>query len=151
MFPSFHMCHLNFEMMQMMKSMFSISRRFRGNFKVESKIPGEENILLENDEVKLEFSGGSGLLKVNRKIDRCLTLPRRIFRHIFQRLCVKSTQKNARYFFEYAKVNCDWPLTSEVTKIFYRLGFADGISPAGETRAEKNRIFSQAREVVERT
>lgn len=73
-FPLFHMCHFNFEMMQMVKSMFSISRRFRGNFKLESKIPGEENILLENDEVKLEFSGASGLLKVNRKIDRCLTL-----------------------------------------------------------------------------
>ena len=73
-FPLFHMFHFNFEMMQMVKSMFSISRRFRGNFKLESKIPGEENIFLENDEVKLEFSGASGLLKVNRKIDRCLTL-----------------------------------------------------------------------------
>ncbi|XP_015768744.1 PREDICTED: alpha-mannosidase 2-like [Acropora digitifera] len=45
-----------------------------GNFKVESKIPGEENILLENDEVKLEFSGASGLLKtITHKKDGTVT------------------------------------------------------------------------------
>jgi len=45
-----------------------------GNFKVESKIPGEENILLENDEVKLQFSGASGLLKtITHKKDGTVT------------------------------------------------------------------------------
>ena len=53
--------------------------------------------------------------------------PQRIFRHTFPRVCAKSTQKLACYFFEYAR----WILIGTNSwrhKIFSWLGFSDGFS-----------------------
>ena len=41
-------------------------RVFRGKFQVKTKTSGNENILLENDAIRLELDSVRGLLKVKR-------------------------------------------------------------------------------------
>ena len=45
---------------------------FSGKFKFEAKKSGTENIVLENDAIKVEFDSLRGLLKV--RIMKCVTL-----------------------------------------------------------------------------